>query len=196
MFDPKQIKYFKDQDFLLTKHRIMKQMASLFQTVRDELSSQLAISTQFLPKETDISSGKISKGENYKGLPYMVLDYPRYFSKENIFLMRTMFWWGNEFSAMLILKGQPHEELKTALRSFLSQEIAQDFYLCVGDSPWEYDFGTDNYCKVSAIDEDELNAILAKSFLKLAQKAPLDSYKTLPSFIVRFWISIFDNLPV
>ncbi len=171
-------------------------MASLFQNVRDDLSNQLATPTQFLPKGTDISSGKISKGENYKGLPYMVLDYPRYFSKEDIFLMRTMFWWGNEFSAMLILKGQPYEELKPALRSFLSHEIAQDFYLCVGDSPWDYHFGEGNFRKISAMNNEELKSALAQPFFKLAQKIPLESYENLPSFALRFWTSIFNNLQI
>ena len=52
------------------------------------------------------SSPKISKGENYKGLPWLVLDYPRYFNKEDIFAIRTLFWWGNFFSITLHISGK------------------------------------------------------------------------------------------
>ena len=51
------------------------------------------------------STPKIAKGENYLQLPYVLLDYPRCFDKENIFAIRTMFWWGNFFSITLHLSG-------------------------------------------------------------------------------------------
>jgi len=34
---------------------------------------------------------KISKGENYEGLPWVILDFPRYFDKENVFAIRCFF---------------------------------------------------------------------------------------------------------
>src|SRR5450755_2986522 len=48
---------------------------------------------------------RISKGENYKGLPWVVLDYPRAFGRLDVLAVRTLFWWGNYFSVTLHLKG-------------------------------------------------------------------------------------------
>ena len=48
---------------------------------------------------------KISKGEKYKGLPWVMLDYPRIFGKEDIMAIGTRFWWGHYFSVTLHLKG-------------------------------------------------------------------------------------------
>ena len=59
---------------------------------------------QQLPVEFFDVSPKISRGEQYLGLPYVMLDYPRIFSKENVFAIRTFFWWGNYF--------QPHSSSK------------------------------------------------------------------------------------
>ena len=63
-----------------------------------------------LPEEVLIQSPKISRGENYNGLPYVMLDYPRCFGKEDVFAMRTMFWWGNFFSITWHLKGKYSKE--------------------------------------------------------------------------------------
>lgn len=38
---------------------------------------------------------KISKGEAYGGLPWLMLDYPRYFKPEGHFAIRIFCWWGN-----------------------------------------------------------------------------------------------------
>ena len=65
--------------------------------------------TDRLPAEVAEISPKISKGENYNGLPYVMFDYPRFFTKENVFAVRTFFWWANYFSVTLHLKGEYKE---------------------------------------------------------------------------------------
>ena len=53
-----------------------------------ELRQAIKASTQFqqfdFPERTDTANGKISKGENYLGYPYLILDFPRRFEKGNI----------------------------------------------------------------------------------------------------------------
>ena len=50
-------------------------------------------------------SPKISKGEAYRGLPWLMLDYPRYFGKEGHLSIRVFFWWGNFIAIYLHSSG-------------------------------------------------------------------------------------------
>ena len=58
-----------------------------------------------LPEAVIQSSPKITRGENYQLLPYVILDYPRCFQKEQVFAIRTMFWWGKGISITLHVSG-------------------------------------------------------------------------------------------
>ena len=89
-------------DWILTKNHILQKVKQLFSNLQ---SRQHLILQGMLSLQPEIvnSSPKISKGENYKGLPWLVLDYPRLFEKESFFAIRTLFWWGNFFSTTLHL---------------------------------------------------------------------------------------------
>src|SRR5664279_575656 len=81
---------------ILTKNAIMQKAVSLFSLLAEGMKTESENAQ--LPVEVMVAMPKISKGEHYKGLPYVVLDYPRLFTQENIFAIRTLFWWGNYFS--------------------------------------------------------------------------------------------------
>ena len=70
-----------------------------------------------MPEVIKTSTPKISKGENYKDLPYVMLDYPRCFQKEKTIAIRTFFWWGNFFSINLQLSGEYKEQALPSLQS-------------------------------------------------------------------------------
>ena len=79
-----------DWDFLFAKRLIIEKVCGVFGTIADEFKVHLKHSFQ----DIESSTPKISKGENYKGLPYVILDYPRIFQKEDILVIRCFFWWG------------------------------------------------------------------------------------------------------
>src|SRR3989337_3789488 len=108
-------------DWILTKNSIIQKTKQLLASLQTEQQHLLLSSSSLFPEEIINSSPKISKGENYKGLPYLVLDYPRYFNKEDAFAIRILFWWGNFFSGTLHLSGiykKKYEE--KIIRSFES----------------------------------------------------------------------------
>src|SRR5215510_10733018 len=91
-------------DWILTKNKILEKVKHLLSELQSSQTLTLqGIST--VPHKLIESSPKISKGENYKGLPWLVLDYPRLFNKESFFAIRTLFWWGNFFSTTLHISG-------------------------------------------------------------------------------------------
>lgn len=87
-------------DWILTKNGIIQKVKNMLEALQAEQQEYLAKEKINFPAEFTSSLPKISKGENYKGLPYLVLDHPRYFNKENVFTIRTMFWCGKFFSAL------------------------------------------------------------------------------------------------
>ena len=164
----------QDQAFLLAKREIIKGMEEIFAQLQQEISAEKpyihalenALGLKF-------QHPKITKGDNYKGLPYVVLDDPRYFSGSNIFTFRTMFWWGNFYSFSLFVSGEPFEKLKHFLDiAYMAADT--DLYIGVGDKLWEYDFLPDNYFPVKALSESNLRDVMLKDFLKLSYKFPVD----------------------
>ena len=109
----------QNADVLLTKNRIIKKVYELFGSIIPDMQQLLARNLR-LPSAVFIASPKISKGENYLGLPYVMLDYPRCFGKEDIFAIRTMFWWGNFFSITLHLRGVYKNQFMPAVLQNLS----------------------------------------------------------------------------
>lgn len=122
-------------------------------------------------------SPKIAKGENYNGLPYMMLDYPRYFAKDEIYAWRTMFWWGNFISVTWHLRGEQLRKHIDRLAEAHNKFACADFRLCIGEDEWRHDFGADNYIPVSSINAGQFKKELSdRPFCKLAVKLSLDQW--------------------
>jgi hypothetical protein len=71
-------------DLILTKNLILKKVKWLLENLLVKQQEYVALHAAGLPVKVSGSSPKISKGENYKGLPYLILDYPRLFEQENL----------------------------------------------------------------------------------------------------------------
>jgi len=93
-----------DAGWILTKNKIIQKVLVLFGELNKAWLNN-SILWQLPAALTEIPA-KISRGENYEGLPYVMLDYPRCFGKEDVCAVRTFFWWGNFFSITLHLKGK------------------------------------------------------------------------------------------
>ena len=102
---PEELKLIKDQEFLLTKIKVTAKIRSILLDTKTSLTEEFERGEILLPDEHTFTPGKISKGENYLGLPYQVLDFPASFHKKQVFAFRTMFWWGNFFSVTLHIQG-------------------------------------------------------------------------------------------
>ncbi len=135
-----------------------------------------------------IQEGKISKGENYHGLPYLVLDHPAHFKKDNILAMRTIIWWGNFYSFNFLLKGKPLNRYKGNLMVNY-QKFKEDF-IYIGKSPWIHDIDK-NYISVNSLNEDTFHDQLLKNkFYKLVRKHELIEINDLPKNAVKFYKKI------
>lgn len=208
---PSELACINNKEFLLTKMRTLKKLQKIFSQLyqqlkhmevqnHEEMNNLLINSsgetiadagkqpTAPFEKEQQLSayfktSGKISRGENYRQLPYLVLDYPRKFTRDDIFAFRTLFWWGHFFSNTLHLQGN---SLLTYRFNFLNhyRKLSEDnFYICINSNPWEYHYNKDNYVLVKELKESEYEEIVRNcEFLKLSRKLELNQIDQLYSF--------------
>lgn len=179
----KELNILQDTDFLLTKSIVLEKIYKLLEDTRAELIKCVKNTNFSFPDGTDIVTGKISRGENYKNLPYMVLDYPTLFTNESSFAFRTMFWWGNFFSSTLHLEGKALDKYGKTIVDNIDKLLNKNIYIGVGETPWQYHYGEDNYLPLT---KDHKNAISYCEFLKLSKKISLTRWEKLPKFAFDF----------
>jgi len=187
-FNQKEVNYINDSDFLLTKRKITNKIFNLLAKVQESTIPILQQYQDTIPEEVLAISGKISKGENYRSLPYLVLDCPRYFNKEDVFAIRTMFWWGNYCSITLHLSGRFLKKYKSQLiNNITNLRATGNLYICINKTPWEYHFDEDNYLLPSLLSEEEVQNLIAdKKFLKISTRIDFDQMMLLDKIAVDF----------
>ncbi len=171
-----ELELVSNADLILTKNAIIKKLTLMLEELQKQ--QQQIIQRYNFPGEVLSIPYKISRGENYKGLPWLVLDHPRWFLQENIFAIRTLFWWGNYFSTTLHLAGEHKKQHGEKIYS--AKQILADagFYICISDDPWQHHFETDYFKPISELSGDELLKQGSKEFVKIAKKVPLNNIET------------------
>jgi len=183
---PAEMELVSSPEIILTKNAILQKIKSFFEEVQVKQSDILKDYASQLPQEVLKISPKISRGENYKGLPWLVLDNPRYFQHNNTFAIRTMFWWGNFFSITLHLSGNNKRDILKKISLNISALNGNDFYVYDGQKEWEHDIEPNSYKKISTLNKEDLEKVFsANNFLKLAIKFPIDSLEAIEDKLLR-----------
>jgi hypothetical protein len=138
---------------------------------------------------------KISKGENYLGLPYTVLDYPRHFSGTETILIRSMFWWGRYFSSTLLLAGSPKDQFLANIKKSYEGLKGAGYFIGINPDPWQHHFEQDNYCAVANLSYEAF-AMQCDRFdhIKIATNWPLDQPYGAPVRWVENWYVLVKML--
>lgn len=180
----KELELVCNTDWILTKHTIIQKVYQLFGDVLPALENVLLENKNGLPAEVFATAAKISKGENYRLLPYVVLDYPRCFGKEDTLAIRSFFWWGNFFSVSLQLSGRYLKAAAVLLENEFECLQQQGYWICVNQEPWEHHFEGDNFIALRTLTQAQFREmLLQKPFIKLAKKIPLNQWNEIPLFI-------------
>lgn len=181
-------------DWILTKRIILDKVSLILGELSEAQKLILEKEKGWLPGELILSSAKISKGENYLQLPYLILDHPRSFKTADIFAIRTMFWWGNFFSVTLQLSGSYKEIYLEKIYNNLPF-TKENLFICVHEDQWQHHFEAGNYKNIKELTGEELREIIDKrSFLKLAVKFPLQHWDTMPGLLQQGFREIIELL--
>ena len=177
-----------DPAWILTKNSIMERAVQLMAELSQHYESELAGLRQMmtsagsqLPANWD--RPKISRGENYQGLPYVILDQPRLFGKEDILAIRTMFWWGHYFMVTLHLKGVMLERFAGGLERHAGELAAAGFHIATSGDEWRHELEGGHYMLLDGAASDKLQAVSEYPFLKLSAKCPLDKWNDAPEIL-------------
>jgi hypothetical protein len=169
-----EIDLVKNSHFILTKNKIINYVYELFGRLTNKYIYELEVNNN-IPKEVLSVSPKISRGENLEGLPWVMLDYPRFFNQEDVFAIRTLFWWGNFFSITLHLKGK-------YCNNKITEAFAKDWSICINEDEWRNDFETDNY---KALSDCTNTTVENLKFIKIAKRVSLDNWENAELILMR-----------
>jgi hypothetical protein len=164
-----------DPKVLLTKNRIIKMVYELFGELVNAYKKEL---DNYGFKNEDFNNAKISRGENYKGLAYVIMDYPRHFGKTDVFAIRSFFWWGNFFSITIHLSGQYQKKYAPSIETAIRNGLFEGWFIGTSQNQWEHHFGVDNY---ELLEKEKPYNLSQLPFLKLAKKIPLSEWDQMIS---------------
>ncbi len=166
-FSAEESALLQDPTWLLTKNRVIARIYEL-------LGQHAALLQQYrplLPPEVCETPPKISRGENYQDLPWVMLDYPRNFSTADIFALRSFFWWGRFWNISLHLKGTYLEYLHGWTNKRWEAFEAMGGRCCCSGDEWKHDWYETVGMPVQEFRNDKLLSGLP--FLKLGVNLPL-----------------------
>jgi ribosomal protein L32E len=183
----------RNAEIILTKNAVMKKMQYLLEELQ-ELHHLFLHDKEFIPAEVRHNSPKISRGENYLGLPYLVLDQPRFFEINNIFAVRTLFWWGRYFILTLHVSGRYKETFESQLFNAINS-APQHYYFCIHEEQWVHHLEPGNYTEIRSENLAELQSINAsRPFLKIARKIEFGNINEATTYLQRAYEEMLDLL--
>ncbi len=173
-----EMKLVTDPTIILTKNNIIQNVQQFFGELAEEYKT-IAEAEDRLHAFIE-TNAKISKGENYKGLPYVILDFPRLFAKQDVFAVRTFFWWGNFFSITLHLAGKYQQQYAYLIEKAIDKDIFKGWYINCSSNAWEHHFEEENY---NLIEQGKNYSLSQLPHLKIAKKIPLEKWEEAGFFL-------------
>lgn len=183
-FSEAEAELMQNADLILTKNRVLEKMKMLLEGL--QVKQETILKNNSIVHEVFGTSGKISRGEYYMGLPYLILDYPRRSSGQDLFFIRNMFWWGNFFSTTLHLSGQ----YKSLFRIHVSQSYLQlqNFSVGIHPDPWIHHFEKENYIPINSLSAKAFETICEDGeHLKIAVALPLVKWQQAEDELLEKW---------
>jgi hypothetical protein len=181
-----EMRLVRDPAWILTKNSVMGKVIAMFGELSGEIRG--GGKDRVAPPGRAPSSGrtepKISRGENYKGLPWVMLDYPREFGREDVYAIRLFFLWGHAFSVTLHLKGVYLTRLLPAILERRAELAAAGFGMGISDDEWAHEHTAETY--------GPLREGAGRSWLKLSARVELEHWDEAPEKLLALHQLLMD----
>ena len=169
-WSPFEVKLLNTVDIFLHKPAIMKKAEANLTALKQEVIKTLSQEPHPCPPESDIVKGQIVRGENHKGFPFISLDMPQMFSKNQMFTYRTLFWWGHDLIFSLILKQENQAPLIEKLIQLKEHPEWEDIQLAISPTPWEWENGMKNFIPIFGTSETKIrDTINSVKYIKICR---------------------------
>ena len=152
---PKDLEMISHVEVFQNKPAILKKVESRLTKLKEAMALELLPCVAQLPSGTNIEKGQIARGENHNGFPFLSLDIPQNFSKNEMYTYRTLFWWGHYLGFSLILKGDKLKTYFQRLSTVRGEPHFQNVYLSLAPTSWEWRLGGEYFTPVSKLSEQE-----------------------------------------
>ena len=175
------ISFLSDESLFRKKLEVSGKIMELFANLESTIQESASAFSHILPKQTILKKGKISRGENYRGLPWIVLDCPAIFTQEGVFAYRTLFWWGHPFSFTFQLSGIHFDHYLEKLFNNL-EILSDDTMICINIDQWQHHHETSNYVPLADFIRSEnftIDFFRERGFLKISRTLALENYQQL-----------------
>lgn len=186
---PAEMELVCNAEIILTKNKILLEIKSLLEHLQNTMVQygKEGNNNENLKSLLSVNP-KISKGENYEGLPYLILDYPRQFNVNNIFTIRTMFWWGNFFSITLHLSGDYKKENLKLIENVYEDLSMHRFYIGINENQWKHHFKKDNYLLIENLSKETfIQHSRQFNYIKLATWFSLNEINSVMNHLLEKW---------
>jgi hypothetical protein len=181
-----ELRLVTDPGFILTKNVIISKVYLLFGFLAEEMSHELKF-----PDEVARISAKIAKGENYLGLPYVMLDLPRFFTAEHTVAIRTFFWWGNFFSITLHLKGKFQYQYANRIIADYKRLSAENYAVAISEDEWQHHIGDEHYKLVKEMSEQDFRLYINQHpYVKISLAFPLSRWSDMHIILKDAYINL------
>jgi len=193
-FSEDEFSLVKNAGWILTKNEVIRKVCDFFGVLAEQMQAHW-MTVPYLSSVAAEKSAKVSRGERYQGLPYVVLDYPRVFSRENVFAIRTLFWWGNYFSVSLHLKGINKKAFLENIIQHFEKLAGKGFYVCISNDEWAHEINETDYQKMELVNREWFRECLhRKSFCKLSAKIGLEDWEQAGELLLAHFQTIVQSL--
>ena len=158
----------RDAGLMARKEAVIEKVKATFGAVKEALKSGLDPAGYLAPEGADFTQGQVSNGDRFQGMPWVYLDFPKYFSHDAIFTFRSFFWWGHGFVFALMLAGPSLTQYKANLRRAYDRLADHGLHLSLARDPWEWRQGEGYTIDLTGANRAAVEAALPdRPFLKL-----------------------------
>lgn len=186
-----------DRQLFETKQEVLKKVMNLLGECEQQIQTSLEVLPDSAQERLKSVSAKISRGENYKGSPWQVLDFPRIFAEEGIFALRTLCWWGKGFSMTLHLSGNQAAAYVPLIIAQQSKLAESGFRAYFGNDPWQHDFEDSGVRPLKMHDQggtELLSQLERNGFVKILKVIPFEEWETLSEQVRQYSKFLFGIL--
>ncbi len=194
-FDDKESDLMFNRELFPLKRQVNQKLYTLFEQIKTSLKDTVQHKQFIFPSGTDSETGKISQGENFQAYPWVMLDFPKLFSKQDIFAFRTLFWYGHYFSFSLVLGGRSAEYYLPIFIKNKNTIFGRSLYFSTHEDPWQHDITSENSHLLDEIADDHIKKLVQQNgYLKITGRIQSNDTGEICKQVEEFYITMLKTL--
>lgn len=189
-----ELKLIQNKEWLYLKRSVIQKVFDYFGLLHEDFSSIAKEKSKRLPYLPIERMGKISRGENLQGLPYLIMDYPALFSREKIIAVRTLFWWGHFFSISLHVSGLEFsaDQILPGIKYLKDHH----FHINTSGNEWNYEFDEQGFIPFTKEPQHYADEIARTKILRVSRKQTLTDWTLAYAGLLQDFKIIMEFLAV